>query len=256
MEGFRATFPAQEVIFDAGALERLASERDGHGWRRLLLCATAGARMRGQVATIERQLGERLAATFDRVRPHVPAEDVATCVELARERGVDAIIALGGGSAIGLAKATSHALEQPGDTADTSDPLAPPRAPIIAIPTTYAGSEMTAVYGITRVEEGTPRKLTTREPRITPRLVIYDPLLTLSMPPGATAGTGINAVAHCVEALYSDSRNPRATAAALGGLRMLARALPACVDDGADVAARSEALAGAWLAGTALAHVT
>ncbi|MDE3229510.1 MAG: iron-containing alcohol dehydrogenase, partial [Chloroflexota bacterium] len=172
------------------------------------------------------------------------------------ERRIDAIIALGGGSAIGLAKATSHALEQPAETADTADPLAPPGVPIIAIPTTYAGSEMTAVYGVTRTEEGTARKVAVREPRITPRLVIYDPLLTLSMPPSVTAGTGINAVAHCVEALYSPARNPLATAAALGGLRMLARALPTCVVDGADVAAHCEALAGAWLAGTALAHVT
>lgn len=252
MEGFRATFAAQEVVFGAGALERLEAERARHGWRRLLLCATAGARARGEVEAIVRSLGDRLVATFDRVRPHVPTEDVAACVALARERDVDAIIALGGGSAVGLAKATSHALE--GRLASDLPALA--RVPVIAIPTTYAGSEMTAVYGVTRVEDGVARKITASEPRVTPRLVIYDPLLTLSMPPAVTAGTGINAVAHCIETLYSVTRNPLATAAALGGLRALAAALPACVDDGADVAARGEALVGAYLAGTALAHVT
>lgn len=255
MDGFRASFAAQEVIFGAGALGELGAQCERFGWRRLLLCATAGARARGEIMPIEEQLGERLVASFERVQPHVPAEDVATCVDLATQQRVDAIIALGGGSAIGLAKATSHALE-PGATPDPSSPLQQPHIPILAIPTTYAGSEMTPVYGVTRAEDGVARKVTVSDHRVTPGLVIYDPLLTLSAPPQVTAGTGINAVAHCIEALYSITRNPLATAAALGGLRALASALPACVVDGADRAARSEALAGAYLAGTALAHVT
>lgn len=258
MDGFRASFAAQEVIFGAGALGELGAQCERFGWRRLMLCATAGARARGEVATIEAQLGERLVGAFEHVRPHVPAEDVAACADLAAQQRVDALIALGGGSAIGLAKATSHTLERQLSAApDTpATPNQQPHIPIIALPTTYAGSEMTAVYGVTRIEDGVPRKVTVSDHRVTPRLVIYDPLLTLSAPPQVTAGTGINAVAHCVEALYSITRNPLASAAALSGLRALASALPACVADGGDRAARGEALVGAYLAGTALAHVT
>ncbi len=167
MDGFRGAFAAQEVIFGVGALGELGAQCERFGWRRLLLCATAGAHARGEVAPIAEQLGERLAATFERVRPHVPAEDVAACVELATQSKVDAIIALGGGSAIGLAKATSHALE-PGRCPKPTSPLQQPRIPILAIPTTYAGSKMTSVYGVTRIEDGVARKVTISDHRVAP----------------------------------------------------------------------------------------
>ena len=88
---------------------------------------------------------------------------------------------------------------------------------MIAIPTTYAGSEMTAVFGITHTDENPPRKVTVSDPKIAPKLVIYDPELTLDLPPEMTASTGINALAHCIEALYSVTRHPLSTAAALSG---------------------------------------
>jgi alcohol dehydrogenase class IV len=127
--------------------------------------------------------------------------------------------------------------------------------PAVAVPATYAGSEMTPVYGVTHHSDGVARKVTVADPKVTPRLVIYDPLLTLDLPSHVTAGTGINAVAHCVEALYSMTRNPLSTAAALGGLRAIARALPRCYAAGDDVEARTEMLMGAFLAGTALSNV-
>jgi alcohol dehydrogenase class IV len=115
---------------------------------------------------------------------------------------------------------------------------------------------MTPISGVTYRSNGVARKVTVTDPKVTPKLVIYDPLLTLDLPPGVTGGTGINAVAHCIEALYSVTRNPLSTAAALGGLRAIAHALPRCYAAADDVEARGEMLAGAFLAGTALSNVS
>ncbi len=125
--------------------------------------------------------------------------------------------------------------------------------PVIAIPTTYAGSEMTAVFGITHTDVDPPRKVTVSDPRVAPKLVIYDPKLTLDLPPEMTASTGINALAHCIEALYSVTRHPLSTAAALAGVRLIYSALPCCYARGEDLKARSEMLQGAYLAGLSLA---
>jgi alcohol dehydrogenase class IV len=156
-----------------------------------------------------------------------------------------------------MAKAVSRALEErlTGLSAQTSVPTDQPLIPVVAIPTTYAGSEMTPVYGITHHVEGTARKITVSDPKIVPRLTIYDPLRTLDLPPRLTAGSGVNAVAHCIEALYSLTRNPLSTAAASGGLRAIAHALPRCYAAGDSVEARTEMLQGSFLAGVALAGV-
>jgi maleylacetate reductase len=128
--------------------------------------------------------------------------------------------------------------------------------PILAIPTTYAGSEMTAVYGMTQTDQDPPRKVTVNDPKITPRLVIYDPELTLDLPPELTASTGINALAHCIEALYSKTRNPLSTAAAIEGVRHIQNALFPCFQDGRNIEARTEMLLGSHLAGFSLASVS
>jgi alcohol dehydrogenase class IV len=115
---------------------------------------------------------------------------------------------------------------------------------------------MTAIYGVTREIDGVPRKVTVTDPKVAPKLVIYDPLLTLDLPPELTAATGINALAHCVEALYSTSRHPLSTAAALSGIRSIGGALPRCHADGSDLDARAAMLTGAYLAGLSLASAT
>src|SRR6185312_3313257 len=103
----------------------------------------------------------------------------------------------------GIAKAVSLALEeQRGAAQESISPVQQPLAPVIAVPTTYAGSEMTPVYGVTRQIEGESRKMTVTDVRVTPKLTIYDPLLTVQLSPDMTASTGINALAHCIEALY------------------------------------------------------
>jgi alcohol dehydrogenase class IV len=115
---------------------------------------------------------------------------------------------------------------------------------------------MTPVYGVTRHDGGTVRKVTVTDPKIAPKLVLYDPQLTLDLPPEMTASTGINALAHCIEALYSITRHPLSSAAAIEGVHHIAHALLKCYADGHNLQARTEMLIGSHLAGTALSSVT
>jgi maleylacetate reductase len=251
MQKFEFTSPAQQIIFGAGSLDRLNEFVTQFRWERLLLCASASSHRNGNIARIKKILKAHLVAVYDQVQSHVPDVQVSQVRTLAHENKIDAVIGLGGGSPIGMAKAISFAFEQPAQVS----PVARPTVPVIAIPTTYAGSEMTAVYGITHHADNTARKITVSDPRIAPRLVIYDPELTLDLPPALTAATGINALAHCVEAVYSIKRNPLATAAALAGAHRIAQNLPRCFAHGDDLDARTEMLVGSYLAGVSLANV-
>ncbi|HVB74212.1 MAG TPA: iron-containing alcohol dehydrogenase family protein [Ktedonobacteraceae bacterium] len=258
MQAFRTLSFAHEVIFATGAFGQVGEAVERSGWRRLLLCTSRSQRSAGYVTTASSLLGERLVAIFDHVQSHVQETQVAEALALALQHDVDAVIGLGGGSPIGMAKAVSRAIEEQraGKTSRTASPTEQPLIPVIAIPTTYAGSEMTAVYGITRTVGDLTRKMTVSDPKIAPKLIIYDPLLTLQLPKTLTASSGINALAHSFEALYSITRNPLSTAAALSSIQAIWHALPQCVADGTDIAARSEMLVGAYLAGQALASVS
>ena len=258
MNEFHYTSYAQHVIFGAGSLARLSELVAGYGWQKLMLCASGSLRRDGTITAIETALGERLVAVYEGVQPHVHDFQVEEALELAEAREADATIGLGGGSPIGMAKALSMALQEKrgGRMAQTALSTEQPLVPVVAIPTTYAGSEMTPVYGVTHHGDGMARKITVSDARIVPKLVIYDPLLTLRLPRELTASTGINALAHCIEALYSVTRNPLATAVALRGVQAISSALPRSYAGGDDVEARGEMLLGAFMAGTALAHVT
>ncbi len=258
MNEFHYTSYAQEIIFGPGSITRLDEAIERFSWHRLMLCSTGSLRRDGTITSIEKALGDRLVATFEHVRPHVPDFQVAEALALAEENDIDALIGLGGGSPIGLAKALSLVLEEQrtGRPARAASSSGQPLVPVIAIPTTYAGSEITPVYGITQHSDGLARKITVTDSKITPKLVIYDPLLTLNLPPALTASTGINALAHCIEALYSITRNPLSTAAATSGTHYIISALPRCYAVADDVEARTEMLTGAYLAGTALSSVT
>jgi maleylacetate reductase len=240
MIGFNYVSHAQEVIFAPSALARLREGVERFGWGRLMLCASPSMREAGWISRIEVSFGEKLVALFDRVQPHVQDVQVQEALALAQETNTDAVIGIGGGSPIGMAKAIGFQLH----------------LPIVAIPTTYAGSEMTPVYGITHTNENPPRKVTVNDPKITPRLVIYDPELTLDLPPSLTASTGINALAHCIEALYSKTRNPLSTAAAIMGVRHIHNSLFHSFQEGRNIDARAEMLLGAHLAGFSLASVS
>lgn len=240
MIGFNYVSYAQEIMFAPGVLARLREMTDKRGWQRMMLCTSHSMRSVEQVSNVEASLGEKLVAVLDHVQPHVQDVQVQEALALAREKHVDAVIGLGGGSSIGMAKAVGFELQ----------------LPIIAIPSTYAGSEMTPVYGITHTDQNPPRKVTVSDPRIVPGLVIYDPELTLDLPPALTASTGINALAHCVEALYSKTRNPLSSAAAAESMRHIHAALLKCYQDGKNLDVRSEMLLGSHLAGLSLSSVS
>jgi alcohol dehydrogenase class IV len=258
MREFHYTNYAQDILFGPGSLSQLSEAVDRFGWQRLMLCSTRSLRRGGQIAAVEQALGQRLVATYEHIQPHVLDSQFTEALALAQRHMIDAVIGLGGGSPIGMAKALSLAFEgqESGQPARALTPLDQPRVPVIAIPTTYAGSEMTPVYGVTHQSDGQSRKITVTDARVAPKLTIYDPLLTLDLSPEMTASTGINALAHCIEALYSITRNPLSTAAALSGIRSIVTALPRCYANGNDAEARTEMLTGAFLAGTALAHVS
>jgi alcohol dehydrogenase class IV len=257
MNEFHSIFYAQEIIFGAGSVAQLGDAVERFHLRRLMLFANGSLRRGGQIKLIEQALGNRLVAIYDHVQPHVPDFQVAEALELASGNEIDALIGMGGGSPIGMAKAISVALEEKrtGQPAKAAFPTEQPLIPIIAIPTTYAGSEVTPTFGITYHNEGVAHKVTLTDAKITPKLVVYDPLLTLNLASEITASTGINALAHCIEALYSVTRNPLSTSVAISGIHAIYTALPRCYVDGNDLEARTEMLIGAYLAGSALSHV-
>jgi maleylacetate reductase len=222
------------VLFGIGTLARLPEEVAALGLHRVLvLCGPEQEKAGRRIAAA---LGDACAGVLAEARMHVPIEVAHRARELAAELGADGCVAVGGGSAIGLGKAIAlaHGL------------------PVIAIPTTYAGSEMTPVWGLTENGE----KRTGRDERVLPRSVLYDPELTVSLPSGLSATSGINAIAHAVEALYAPDATPIISLMAAEGVRALAGALPRVVADGSDLAARSEAQYGAWLCGSCLAATT
>ncbi len=254
MNEFHLVTYSREIIFGSGSIVQLPEAIKRFGWRRLMLCASPSLERNGYINALRVALGEKLVAIYDHVQAHVPDFQVAEALAIAEEHQVDALIGLGGGSPIGMAKAVSLALEEQrtGQPARATFPTDQSLFPVIALPTTYAGSEMTPIFGITYTGQEKSGKITVRDPKITPKLVMYDPDLTLDLPPEVSASSGINALAHCIEALYSTARNPQATAVAQQGIRHIIKALPRCTVNGSDREARSEMLIGAHLAALAL----
>jgi maleylacetate reductase len=221
------------VVFGTGSLAKLSEEIERLGARRALVLCTP--QQREQAQDVAARLGTRCAGIFDQAVMHVPIETARAARAEARRLDADCAVAVGGGSTTGLGKAI--ALES--------------SLPILAIPTTYAGSEMTPIYGIT---EGGLKK-TGRDSRVLPRTVIYDPTLTLGLPTGLSATSGMNAIAHAVEGLYAEDANPITSLLATEGIRALAQGLPRVVADPLDLEGRSRCLYGAWLCGAVLGSV-
>lgn len=226
--------PATRVVFGPGTLARLPQEVAQLGARRALVLCTP--EQRASAERVVELLGERAAGLFDRAAMHVPIESAREARAEAERLQADCAVAIGGGSTTGLGKAI--ALES--------------GLPIIAVPTTYAGSEMTPIYGIT---EGGLKK-TGRDDRVRPRSVIYDPELTLTLPLAMTITSAFNAIAHAAEGLYAPDANPVIALMAEEGIRASAAALFPLQHDPLDLDARSDALYGAWLCGTVLGAIT
>jgi maleylacetate reductase len=221
------------VVFGSGTLAQAPRELEQLGVSRALVLTTPAQVEHGR--TVVSLLGDRAAGAFNGAAMHTPVAVTAVALAAFRELGADGVVAIGGGSTIGLGKAIAVRTG----------------APQLAIPTTYAGSEMTPILGET--EGGA--KTTRRSLDILPEAVIYDVDLTLGLPAGLSGTSGINAIAHAAEALYAQDANPIASIMAEQGIAALARALPAIAADPANRAARSDALYGAWLCGVCLGTV-
>jgi maleylacetate reductase len=233
MKSFTYAALPMRVVFGAGAIAQLPAEVDALGAKRALVLSTPGRAAEARRLTAS--LGARVAGLYDRAVMHVPVEVAEDARRVAKELGTDCCVAIGGGSTVGLGKAIAL----------TSG------LPVLAVPTTYSGSEMTPIQGFT--EKGLKR--TQRDPRMMPKTVLYDPELTFGLPVATSAASGMNAIAHCVEALYARDANPIVSLMAEEGIRALAGALPRIVNEPQDREARSDALYGAWLAGVTLGTV-
>ena len=221
------------VVFGDGALAGLPEEVARLGAARALVLSTP--EQKDDAERLAAMLGARAVGVHDKAVMHVPAEAAAAACARAEELGADLSIAIGGGSTIGLAKAIARGVG----------------LPILAIPTTYAGSEMTPIWGLT--ESGV--KTTGRDVGVMPKTVIYDPELTDSLPKAIAGPSGMNAIAHAVEALYAADANPVTSLMAEESIRALALSLPKIMVGSRDKDARSHALYGAWLAGAVLGQV-
>lgn len=216
---------AQRVLFGAGlARAHLRSEVERLEVSRVLVIASRGASARADSVTE----GLPVVLRWSDVRQHVPVENAERARTAAREALADVIICVGGGSAVGLAKAVALT----------------GGLPILAVPTTYAGSEATNVWGLT--EDSV--KTTGVDSRVLPTSIIYDSDLTLSLPVDLSVASGLNALAHCVDSLWAPRANPINLALALEGARALAKGLPVVVGDPRDTSGRDEVLYGAYLA--------
>jgi alcohol dehydrogenase class IV len=221
------------VIFGQGTLSQVAAEVEALGCRRVLVLSTL--QQEGQAREVLSQLGPLGVGVFAGARMHTPVETTEEAMRVLASLGADGVVAIGGGSTIGLGKAIALRTD----------------LPQIAIPTTYAGSEMTPILGETK--DGL--KTTQRTFKVLPEVVIYDVDLTLGLPTGMSGTSGINAIAHAVEALYAKDRNPIVSLMAEEGIAALARSLPKITAKLTDAAARADALYGAWLCGACLGSV-
>ncbi|GHF16033.1 alcohol dehydrogenase [Amycolatopsis deserti] len=233
MRGFVYSAHPARVVFGSGTVAQVREEVARLGGTRVLLLSSPPLHDAAQ--PVRDALGPLLAGEFDGAAMHTPVEVTEQALDVLAEHEADCLVAIGGGSTTGLAKALAVRTG----------------LPQVILPTTYAGSEVTPVLGET--ENG--RKTTRSSPAILPETVIYDVDLTLGLPVAVSVTSGINAMAHAVEALYSPQANPIVDGMALDAIARIARSLPTLVADPFDVDARADLLQAAWLAGTCLATV-
>lgn len=230
---FVANSAAVRVRFGPGVRHEIGAEIDRIGATRALVLSTP--QQAETALAFAETLGGCAAGVFSRAAMHTPVDISEEAVRHAREIDADVVVAVGGGSTTGLGKAIAYRTD----------------LPQIVVPSTYAGSEATPILGQT--EGG--RKTTLTDPKVQPEIILYDAELVATLPVGMTVTSALNAIAHAVEALYAQDRNPLSSALAVEGMQAFAEALPKVVADPADLDARGETLYGAWLCGTVLGQV-
>jgi maleylacetate reductase len=237
MSAFQPEFTARtapvRVRFGVGASHAIADDVRMLGCSRALILSTP--QQVSSAMTAAEDLGPLAAGIFSKATMHTPIEVTAEALAHVAEVRADCVVAIGGGSTTGLGKAIALRTD----------------LPQVVVPTTYAGSEATPILGQT--EKGL--KTTVTDARVQPEVIVYDPELVAGLPVPITVSSGLNAIAHAVEALYARDRNPLSSLLAMEGIRAFARALPEVVADPLNLTARGETLYGAWLCGTVLGQV-
>jgi maleylacetate reductase len=233
MEAFRHESLPGRVLFGFGTVNELPHEAARLGLRRVLVLTTPAQAAEGD--RVRSLLGSVAAGTYTGARMHTPVSVTEEALAAVRDVGADGLVAIGGGSTTGLAKAIAARTD----------------LPQIIIPTTYAGSEVTPILGET--QDGV--KTTRRDLNLLPETVIYDVDLTFGLPPDLSVTSGFNAIAHAAEALYAKELSPVVSLMAEEAVRALVSALPLIRADPHHRIARSDALYGAWLSGICLGTV-
>ncbi|UXN57380.1 maleylacetate reductase [Phyllobacterium zundukense] len=228
---YKGTIP--RIVFGVGTISQVAEELHGLGRQKALVLSTPFQEKEAQ--RLVEQLGSVCVGVFSGAMMHTPVDVTIEALRVFADAGADCVISLGGGSTIGLGKAIAYRTD----------------TPQLVIATTYAGSEVTPILGQT--ENGI--KTTVRDASILPETVIYDPELTYNLPVKMTVTSGLNAMAHAVEGLYAQDRNPVSSMMAMEGIAALHKALPAIIGAPRDPTARTDALYGSWLCGVVLGAV-
>lgn len=233
MEPFVYNGQPARVIFGSGTIRQLPAELDRLGLKRVVVLATPP--QEPEARRLVEQLDGRAAGVYARATMHTPVEITEDALGVVLDLKADGLVAVGGGSTTGLAKAIALRTD----------------LPQVVVPTTYAGSEMTPILGETR--DGV--KVTQSSPKVLPEVVIYDIDLTMTLPASMSCTSGMNAIAHAVEALYARERNPVISLMATEAIGALAAALPTIAVEPDNREARAKALYGAWLCGICLGSV-
>ncbi|SDL29692.1 maleylacetate reductase [Nonomuraea jiangxiensis] len=227
------TLPQRVVFAPGDAPAAVAGEVARLGVRRVMVIAAPAESALADAVSAE----VPVAVRHDEVVMHVPVEVAERARAAAAGARADALLCVGGGSTTGLAKAVAM----------TGSPKA--GLPIIAVPTTYAGSEATNVWGLTQGET----KTTGVDDLVLPRSIVYDASLMLTLPVEMSVASGLNAMAHCVDSMWGPRADPIDQALAAEGIHALSRGLPAVVADPAGIEGREQTLYGAYLAAVAFA---
>jgi 4-hydroxybutyrate dehydrogenase len=233
-----------KIQFDFGALSLLDAEMQALGMRRPLIVTDKGILAAGIWDKVKSNLPGNLPVAMFSDTPENPTESaMRDALKVYRENKCDGIVAIGGGSSMDLAKAVGLMATHPGDSLQPYSmveggvaKITAAMAPIVAIPTTAGTGSEVSRGGVIIMDSG--RKLAIGSPHLIPRLALCDPELTLGLPPHLTAGTGMDALAHCMETYMAPSVNPPAEAIALDGLDKAWRHIERAVKDGQDRDAR------------------
>ena len=232
-KGFVVKTAAVRVVFKANALAEVGDEINALGCKRAIVFSTA--HQEDAAKQLQSTLGDYAVGSFANATMHTPVEVTEQALAYVTDKEADCLVSIGGGSTTGLGKAIAYRTD----------------LPQIVIPTTYAGSEATAILGQT--EKGI--KTTVTDAKIQPEVIVYDPNLLLTLPVGLSVVSALNAMAHAAEALYAQDRNPLSSQLAMEGLRAFRKSLPSIIQNPQDVDARTTSLYGAWLCGTVLGQV-